>query len=114
MSAAASGKGLPACALHERVSRYLEFQPEPVSQNRVVGDVRGKAKRVREALDWLVTVGYATETKGPRKGLRDSGRSLKTPGKRQSVRPRCAASSRCRPVSGSAGSLTKTPTCGRS
>jgi hypothetical protein len=52
----------------EKVSRYLETQTEPVSRNNIESNVSGKALYVRDALDTLVSEGYARETEGPRHG----------------------------------------------
>lgn len=53
--------------LMERVSRYLEQHPEPVSRTQIETNVKGKsAKHIRQAIDHLVTDGYATEIPGAR------------------------------------------------
>jgi hypothetical protein len=52
--------------LMERVSRFLERQPEPVSRNVVEEERFGKRDYVRSALDLLTDEGYVEETAGPR------------------------------------------------
>jgi hypothetical protein len=52
-------------ALMEKVSRFLEYQSEPVSRNRVENNVEGKAKNVRDAIDILVADGHIAEEAGP-------------------------------------------------
>lgn len=53
--------------LMERVSMYLETQPDPVSRSNVETNVKGNsAAWIRIALDQLVKEGYATETEGSR------------------------------------------------
>jgi hypothetical protein len=44
--------------LMERVSHWLEAQPEPVSQRRIEGEVQGNAKHLRTALGVLVDEGF--------------------------------------------------------
>jgi hypothetical protein len=51
----------------EKVSRFLETQHEPVSRNTVEKAGLGKSvEHVRQAMDALVTDGYAAEASGPR------------------------------------------------
>ncbi len=51
----------------ERVSRYLEEQPEPVSRTNVETTVKGKsAKAIRQALDALLREQFIVEIPGPR------------------------------------------------
>lgn len=53
--------------LMERISHYLERQPEPVSRTNIETNVKGKsAEWIRKALDALIHNGYATEEDGPR------------------------------------------------
>jgi AAA domain len=59
--------GWKPTALMERVSRWLETQPEPVSRNAIEEHVKGNRDYVRDALDALVSDGYASETAGPRR-----------------------------------------------
>lgn len=51
--------------LMEKVSRFLEMQPEPVPRNTVEKASLGKTDYVRVALDTLTDEGYIVETKGP-------------------------------------------------
>jgi hypothetical protein len=62
-----AGGAFRPTVLMERVSRYLEPQPEPVSRTVVENSVSGRATWVRTALDILLTEGFACETEGPRK-----------------------------------------------
>lgn len=50
----------------ERVSRALEKQGESMTRNEIEDAVKGKRDYVREAIDWLITDGHATEKPGPR------------------------------------------------
>ena len=52
--------------LMERVSLWLELQPDPVSVNAVVDSVNGKKAGVTAALRQLVAEGYVEQTEGPR------------------------------------------------
>ncbi len=52
--------------LMERVSRYLESQPEAVSRNEIDRDVSGKRGYLLSATDHLIADGYAQEHDGPR------------------------------------------------
>ena len=52
--------------LMERVSFYLELQPEPVSKRTIEEHVKGKGEYVRLAADCLVAEGFATASPGPR------------------------------------------------
>lgn len=56
-------------ALMERVSRYLEVQPEPVTRNTIEAAVKGTGKHIRQAIDFLINDGYASQEPGPRKSL---------------------------------------------
>nr|MBA2706270.1 hypothetical protein [Gemmatimonadaceae bacterium] len=51
----------------ERVSRYLEEQPEPVSRNTAEIAVTGNAEYIRKAIDTLVREEYVTQESAPRK-----------------------------------------------
>jgi hypothetical protein len=53
--------------LMEKVSRWLELQPEPVSRNAVEKASLGKGEYVRIALDLLTDEGYIVESEGPRR-----------------------------------------------
>lgn len=57
--------GFRPTVLMERVSRYLEPQPDPVSQNQIENGVEGNRDGKRKALETLVDEGYATRTDGP-------------------------------------------------
>lgn len=52
--------------LMEKVSRYLEGQPEPVSRVTIENEVKGTRDYVRKAINVLIAEGFATETHGPR------------------------------------------------
>jgi hypothetical protein len=52
-------------ALMERVSRFLEAQPEPIGRSHVESDVKGNTNHLRAAIDALVRDGFATEAAGP-------------------------------------------------
>jgi len=53
--------------LMERISQYLEQQPEPVSRTNIETNVKGKsAEWLRKAIDALIHGGYAAEEEGPR------------------------------------------------
>jgi hypothetical protein len=51
--------------LMERVSQYLELNPDGVARNKIE-TLKGSAERLRQALDFLVIDGYANEESGPR------------------------------------------------
>jgi hypothetical protein len=51
----------------EKVSRWLELQPDPVSRNLVENAKLGSREYVRIALDVLVDEGYLGASEGPRK-----------------------------------------------
>lgn len=53
-------------ALMERVSRYLYVANEPRSRNQIEQDVKGKGAYVRQAIDVLLTEGFASEVSGER------------------------------------------------
>jgi hypothetical protein len=50
--------------LMQRVSHYLEQQPEPVSQNQILINVKGNDHYLKAAIVHLVTLDYAAETAG--------------------------------------------------
>jgi hypothetical protein len=52
--------------LMERVSQYLELQPEPVSRKTIEDHVKGKGEYVRLAIDALIAEGYAFPSDGAR------------------------------------------------
>lgn len=52
--------------LMEKVSRWLEPQPEPQSRNQIESAKLGKAEYVRIAIDCLIREGYAVEFQGAR------------------------------------------------
>jgi hypothetical protein len=53
--------------LMEKISRYLEEQPEPVSRNSIEKAKLGKqVTYIRDAIDALAADGYITESAGPR------------------------------------------------
>lgn len=56
--------------LMERVSKFLEGQPEPVSRRNIEAHVEGKTDYVRAAIGHLVTDGYVVETEGRYRPLR--------------------------------------------
>jgi hypothetical protein len=58
------GQPLIPTELMERVSRYLEQQPEPATRNQIVLNTKGKAEYVGKAIDHLVNLHYADETTG--------------------------------------------------
>jgi hypothetical protein len=51
--------------LMERVSAYLEEQPEPLSQNAIVKNVKGKDSGIVDALAHLAALGSIVEEPGP-------------------------------------------------
>jgi len=52
--------------LMEKVSRYLESHTEPVSRNNIETTIKGKRTEfIRQAIDVLITDGYATQETGP-------------------------------------------------
>jgi hypothetical protein len=51
----------------EKVSRFVEMQPAPVSRNEVEKAVAGKAEALRTALDVLTGEGYLEESKGDKR-----------------------------------------------
>ena len=53
--------------LMEKVSRFLERQPEAVSRNTVEEEKLGARDYVRSALDLLTEEGYVEESEGPRR-----------------------------------------------
>jgi hypothetical protein len=53
--------------LMEKVSRFVEMQPAPVSRNEVEKAVAGKAEALRTALDVLTGEGYLEESKGDKR-----------------------------------------------
>jgi hypothetical protein len=61
------GVGFRPTVLMERVSRYLEQQPEPVSRKNIETNVQGNVEYLRLAMDAIVREDYASEASGPRK-----------------------------------------------
>jgi hypothetical protein len=58
--------GFRPTGLMERASRYLELQPEPVSQRSIVTNVTGKDEYLRLAISCLAAEGFVTASPGPR------------------------------------------------
>jgi len=52
--------------LMDRISRFLEHQEDEVSAATIEDNVYGKAEFKRKAINFMVSDGYARETKGPR------------------------------------------------
>jgi isoleucyl-tRNA synthetase len=62
----------------EKVSVYLELQPEPVSRNSVCEALGGTKDYILKAINALVAEEFVTETAGPRRSkLLDSARSYR-------------------------------------
>jgi hypothetical protein len=67
-SSSADDNGWKPTVLMEKVSRYVEQQPEPVSRNRVESANLGKsAEYIRQAMDALIAGGYLDEQPGLRR-----------------------------------------------
>lgn len=49
-----------------RISAYLEQQPEPVSSNNVLTNVKGNQNKKQEAIEHLIALEYVTEEHGER------------------------------------------------
>lgn len=52
--------------LMERVSQYLQTQPDAVSFNAVITNTKGKDSTLKEALEHLISLGYVREEEGDR------------------------------------------------
>lgn len=97
--------GFRPTVLMEKVSKYLEQQPDQVSQNQVENGVDGNRDAKRKALEILVQEGHATRTDGPNRAklfthLRPYTEANDTPSQvRPQVRPGFAQNLRSSPTS---------------